>query len=144
MTWGDCLLPAGDEVFVYAMAAYGRGNAEANPRWSVRSALPGCPRDRFVSRDAGPGGGSLRTRSCGSRLVPAGQRPGGGEFRVRVCDERGDSDRWLRRFRLCAAPRRFVEASVRWNGWFAALGRRPIRLEFAAHVHAFYGFELVQ
>ena len=143
MTWGDCLLPVDDEVFVY-YGGYARGHKVERFR-ERQIGLARLPRDRFVSRDAGPEGGMLRTPllqlDASSLLVNAEVA---GELRVRVCDERGmpidgfDSPD-------CAPLRGdSLRHPVRWNRPLAALRRRPIRLEFTARDARLYGFELVQ
>ena len=136
MTWGDCLLPVDDEVFVY-YGGYARGHKVERFR-ERQIGLARLPRDRFVSRDAGPEGGMLRTPllqlDASSLLVNAEVA---GELRVRVCDERGmpidgfDSPD-------CAPLRGdSLRHPVRWNRPLAALRRRPIRLEFTARaMHA--------
>src|SRR5262245_15361880 len=66
MTWADCLVPVGDEVFVY-YGGYARGHKVE--RFTERQiGVARLRQDRYVSRDAGPEGGSLRTPlvSCGT------------------------------------------------------------------------------
>jgi hypothetical protein len=143
MTWGDCLLPAGDEVFVY-YGGYARGHKVERFR-ERQIGLARLPRDRFVSRDAGPEGGTLRTpllRLDASSLQVNAEVAG--ELRVRVCDERGMP---IDSFDTpdCAPLRGDSHGhAVRWKRQFGALVRRPVRLEFAAREARLYGFELVK
>ena len=143
MTWGDCLVPVDDEVFVY-YGGYARGHKVE--RFKERQmGLARLPRDRFVSRDAGPECGTLRTpllRLDASSLVVNAEVTG--ELRVRVCDER---DMPIEGFDTpdCAPLRGdSLRHPIRWNAPLATLRRRPIRLEFAARDARLYGFELVQ
>jgi len=133
----------GDEVFVY-YGGYARGHKVE--RFKERQiGLARLPRDRFVSRDARPEGGTLRTpllRFDASSLRVNAEVAG--ELRVRVCDERGmpidgfDGPD-------CAPLRGDSPGhAVRWKRPLAALGRRPIRLEFTAREARLYGFELVR
>jgi hypothetical protein len=141
MTWGDSLLPVDDEVFVY-YGGYARGHKVE--RFKERQlGLARLPRDRFVSRDAGPEGGTLRTPllvlDSPEVLVNAEVA---GELRVRVCDPQGKP---IEGFDApdCAPIRgNSLRHPVRWNRPLAALGRRPIRLEFTARDARLYGFEL--
>lgn len=143
MSWGDCLVPVDDEVFVY-YGGYPRGHKVE--RFKERQiGLARLPRDRFVSRDAGPEGGTLRTPllqlDASSLLVNADVA---GELRMRVSDERGEPIDGFDASDCEPLRGDSLRHAVRWNAPLATLRRKPIRLEFAARGARLYGFELVQ
>ena len=89
MTWGDCLLPVGDEVFIY-YGGYARGHKVE--RFTERQiGLARLARDRYVSRDAGVDGGVLRTPvvSIGEASELRINAEAAGELRVRMLDAGG-------------------------------------------------------
>ena len=66
MTWGDCQLPVGDEIFIY-LGGYRRGH-KINRFQERQIGLARMMRDRYVSRSAGAKEGMIRTRA---RLLEA-------------------------------------------------------------------------
>src|SRR5207244_9385104 len=99
-------------------------------------------RDRFVSRDAGPAGGSLRTPPIlldGEKLsVNADVK---GELHIRVLDETGAA---IPGFDASAPIHGDSLAhEIRWNQSLAALKAKPLRLEFLMRDARLYVFELV-
>jgi hypothetical protein len=142
MTWGDCLLPVGDEVFIY-YGGYARGHKVE--RYKERQiGFARMQRDRFVSRDAGSNGGSLRTPTIvverEKLTVNANVK---GELRVRLLDENGAA---LIGFDAgdCAPVRGDSLAHpIQWKGGqsLKALQGKSVRLEFLLQDARLYGFE---
>jgi hypothetical protein len=99
MTWGDCLLPVDDEVYVY-YGGYARGHKVE--RFTERQiGLARLRRDRFVSRDAKEEGGWLRTPlvslgGASELTINAEVDKVNGEIRARVLDAAGRAARGLR------------------------------------------------
>ena len=60
MTWVDCQLPVGDDVFLY-YGGYARGH-KIEPTTERQIGLVRLKRDRYVSRDAGDTEGLIRTK----------------------------------------------------------------------------------
>lgn len=142
MTWGDCLLPVGDEAFIY-YGGYARGH-KVNRFTERHLGLARMPRDRYVARQAGPAGGWLRTPPVvldGSALLVNADIAG--ELRVRVVDPDG---RPIHGFDAadCSPLRGDALAhTVTWLGAFGSLAGRPVRLDFLLQDARLYGFELV-
>jgi hypothetical protein len=87
-------IDVGDEVWLYYCGTnYTHGAALADPRYKCAIGLATWKRDRFVSADAGPGGGTLTTvpvRFDGSHLeINAAATAPGGSVIVEILDEGG-------------------------------------------------------
>ena len=138
MAWvGDCVT-VGDEEFVY-FCGYSAGHKVGDRA----NGLARLRKDGFVSRDAGPDGGSLSTRLL--NLQGAGLSVNAridGEMQVRLLDENGAP---LPGFDGTESGRirgDSVAHRVEFDEPLAALGGRPARLEFAVKDAQLYGFEL--
>jgi len=127
--WLDVQLPVGDEVYLYC-GGYKFGHKM--DRWEGRQiGLTRMPRDRYVSRDAGPGGGRLVTRPVilmGGRLTVNANVEG--QLRVRLL---GDDGEPIPGFD--AADCRPVEGDsldhpIQWKGSRSTLAGRAVRIEF--------------
>lgn len=141
MVWGDCQLPVGDELYVY-YGGYARGHKVE--RFKERQiGLARMKLDRYVSRDAGAGGGSLRTPPFawnGLNLTVNAQV--GGELRARLLDKSGaplpgfgDTDCQPVKGDSLAHP-------LKWRMPLASLQGSPVQLEFLLSDARLYGFEL--
>ncbi len=139
MAWiGDCIT-AGDQEYIY-YGGYEKGHKVGKRTLGVAT----LRKDGFVSRDAGPEGGSLRTRLFvlkGKRLTVNAKVDG--ELRVRVLDPSGLPIRGL--FRKDCTPIRgdSVSHNVRFKGSLAPHQGKPVRLEFTLRDAQLYGFELL-
>jgi hypothetical protein len=134
MTWGDCLLPVDDEVFIY-YGGYARGHKVE--RFKERQlGFARMQRDRFVSRDAASEGGTLRTPPLlldGSKLTLNANIKG--ELRVRLLDGTNVAE---------SAPLHgdSLAHEVQWNSSPQFKGK-PVQLEFVVNDARLYGFELI-
>ena len=140
--WGDCQLDVGDETYMY-YGGYRYGH-KMDPQYGRQIGLVRMPRDRYVSRDAGPEGGTLVT----APLVLAGERMTinakiDGELRVQLRDREGNPIAGF-----AAADCRPIHGDslahpVEWTGSLAALHDKHVRIEFFLKDGRMYGFELV-
>jgi hypothetical protein len=142
MTWGDCLLPVGEEVFIY-YGGYARGHKVE--RFTERQiGLARLKQDRYVSRDAGADGGSLRTPLVyfGEASDLAVNAEVAGELRIRVLDAAGAP---IPGFDAAdCAPLRgdSLRHRVEWKRPLRSLKAQPVQLEFVLRDGRLYGFEL--
>ena len=134
MTWGDCLLPVEDDVFIY-YGGYARGHKVE--RFKERQlGFARMQRDRFVSRDAGSEGGTLRTPPLlleGAKLTLNASIKG--DLRVRLLDGASAVE---------SAPLKgdSLAHEVQWNSSLQLKGK-PVQLEFVLTDARLYGFELI-
>jgi hypothetical protein len=140
--WLDFQLPVGDEVYLY-YGGYKYGHKM--DRWEGRQiGLVKMVRDRYVSRDAGPQGGTLRTPT----VILAGKAITvnavvKGELRVRLLN---DSGRPIRGFDAhdCDPLRGDLRTHpVRWKAPLSDLEDKPVQVEFLLRDARLYGFELM-
>jgi hypothetical protein len=129
----DCVT-VGDTEFIYyhGVEADRRGLGLAKLR-----------RNGFVSRDAGPAGGVLRTRLFvfEGNAVAVNARIAG-EMKVRILDESGLPVLGFAN-RDCEPLRGdLMDQPVRWKGAMASLQGRTVRLEFSLNDAQLYGFEI--
>jgi len=141
--WLDWQLPVGDEVYIY-YGGYKYGHKM--DRWEGRQiGLVTMHRDRYVSRDAGSEGGTLRTPPVilrGSKMTV--NAAVSGRLRVRLLDKSGKlipgfdaDDCQLIHGDSLAHP-------VRWKAGLSTLHDRPIMIEFILRDVQLYAFDLVQ
>ncbi len=140
--WIDEQVPVGDEVWLY-YGGYQRGH-KVNRFEERQIGLVKMKRDRYVAREAGPSGGSIKTPlvilDANAMTLNADSRDG--EVRVQVLSPEG---RPLPGFavRDCAAIRADVLAApVRWARPLAEVAGRPVQLEFFLENARLFGFEL--
>ncbi len=141
MTWADCQLLVGDEIYIY-YGGYSWGHKWE--RFTQRQiGLARMPLDRYVSRDAGEERGTLLTPliTLDSSKMTVNAKVDGG-LQVRILDEldkpipgfdwtdckviKGDSIRHL----------------VQWKKSLSTLKGKSIKLEFAMRNTQVYGFIL--
>jgi hypothetical protein len=141
MTWGDRLLPVGNEVFLY-YGGYARGHKVE--RFKERQiGLARFPRDRYIARVAGREVGLLRTKSVaarGSKLkVNADVR---GELRMRVLDANGVTVPGFDFADCTPIHGSSIEHEIVWRKGFASLSDKPVQLEFQLKDAHLYGLEV--
>ena len=140
MSWIDCQLPVGNEVYLY-YGGYARGHKVE--RFTERQiGLVRLARDRYVAREANETPGVLRTPPVvlnGDTLtLNADARAG--EVRVRLLGEDG---RPLPGFEESApVTSDSLAAPVRWKQPLSSLQGRPTRLEFTLRNARLFAFDL--
>ncbi len=142
MTWGDCQVVVGDETFVY-YGGYARGHKVERFR-ERQIGLARMPRDRYVAREAGKEGGTLRTVAV--TLPPGAEMTVNakvsGEVRVRVLDAQGRPIPGYDLAECAAVAGDSIRHPVRWKEPLERLAGRPVRLEFHLEEARLYGFDL--
>lgn len=138
MAWLSGAVPVGDELFLY-YGGYARGH-KVEPARERQIGLARMPRDRYLSRSAGPAEALLLTPPVlleGDRItVNAAVR---GSLRLRLRDAAG---RPLEGFTAEALRGDSLAHGVRWPGVLTALRGRPVRLELRLADADLYGFDL--
>ena len=138
-TWVSDCVTAGDREYIY-FGAYSGGHKVHSDRTLGLATLR---RDGFVSRDAGPSGGRLLTRTltlgAGQITVNANVR---GELQVRVLDEHNQPLPGFDWPDMQPLKGDAVAHPLRWRGSSASLQDRLLRLEFRLHDADLYAFEL--
>src|SRR5262245_35014656 len=128
MAWMSGAIPVGDELFLY-YGGYARGH-KVEPQKERQIGLARMKRDRYAARRAGPAGGTLITPVVtldAARLtVNAAVR---GELRVRLLDPQGAALRSFDGKDGALIHGDSLAHPARWNGDFASLRGRPLRLE---------------
>ena len=141
MTWGDCLLPVDDEVFIY-YGGYARGHKIE--RFKERQiGLARMKRDRFVSRRAGRDG-MLRTPPV---LIAAASKMTvnadiAGELRVRVLDAGGAPVAGFDAADCGPMRGDSLAHEIRWRQPIASLHEKPVQFEFQLTDVRLYGLEI--
>ena len=138
--WMDYQLPVGDEVFIY-YAGYKNGH-KVNPTEERQIGVVRMPRDRYLSRDAGPEGGKLITVPVvlgGGRLtVNANVK---GELRVRLLDPDGLPIPGCDLSECPPIRGDGVALPVTCKGSLGNLKGRPVRIEFQMNDVQLYAFD---
>ena len=140
MTWGDCLLPVDDEVFIY-YGGYARGHKVERLK-DRQIGFARLKRDRFVARQGGKAA-ALPNAAGLARRVKAECK----------CPCHGRASRAAgRAFRASSTNFDFTDCTpihgdnlthaVRWKGELATLRDRPVQIEFALDDVKLYAFEL--
>ena len=142
MSWADCQVPVGDEVFIY-YGGYERGHK--TERFKERQiGLVRMPRDRYVSRDAGDAVGTLRTPllklKAARMTLNANARLG--EIRVAVLDAAGKPFSGFRAEDCRPITGDSLTAPVRWKQPLGKLKGQLLRLEFQVRRAGLFSFEL--
>lgn len=129
MSWIDCQLPVGDQVYLY-YAGYARGHKIE--RFTERQiGLVRLPRDRYVARVAGPEAGTMRTplmRIDGDRLT-LNVDARGGEVRARLLTSDGRPVRGFGFEECLPITGDSLDAGVTWKGKKKLPKNQPVRLE---------------
>jgi hypothetical protein len=144
MTWGDCLLPVDDEVFVY-YGGYARGHkvAAATER---QIGLARMKRDRYVALVPAKLEGTLRTRWFlvpGDRLT-INARTMDGDVRVRLLDRDGRPLSDLGEPEARPITGDVLAAEVQWRKPLAALRGKPVCLEIVARQADLFGLAFTE
>lgn len=140
--WLDWQLPVGDDVYIY-YGGYKYGHKM--DRWEGRQiGLVKMLRDRYVSRDAGSDGGTLRTPLVilsGSKMTV--NAAVSGQLRIRLLDDSGKpipgfdaDDRQPIQGDSLAHP-------VQWKSVLSTLHNKPVVIEFNLHDAQLCAFDLV-
>jgi hypothetical protein len=150
MAWIGCVVPVGDEYFVY-YGGYKQGH-KIEPLKERQIGLARMPRDRFVSRDAEDGlNGSLKTVALrlpgDASWLTINANSSNGEIRARVSDASGgqalpDYD-WVDCRPVIGNG---LELPVEWrsvNKLPSGGDDAPVQLEFQLKNAALYGFRIV-
>ncbi|HJT76367.1 MAG TPA: hypothetical protein VJ739_04120, partial [Gemmataceae bacterium] len=142
MSWADCQLPVGDEVYIY-YAGYARGHKVE--RFTERQlGLVRIPRDRYVAWEAGDAEGTLRTplltlHGTGLSLnVDAHE----GVVRAQVVDREGKP---IPGFTFADGEpirRDALDAALRWAKPLSALQGQPVRLELTLRRARLFGLDV--
>lgn len=141
MTWADCQLPVGDEIYIY-YGGYAWGHKWE--RFTQRQiGLARIPLDRYVSRDAWEERGTLLTPiiTIDSSKMTVNAKVNGG-LQIRILDE---SDKPIPGFDWtdCKVIQGdSIRHHVQWKKSLSTLIGKPIRLEFAMRNAQVYGFAL--
>lgn len=141
MSWIDCQLPVGDELFLY-YGGYARGHKVE--RFTERQiGLARMPRDRYVARRAGSDVGTLRTPPLLLDLpeltVNATIKD---ELRVRVLDGNGQPVAGYDWSDCAPINGDAIGHPVRWSKSSEELRGQSVQLEFTLRHGELYGFEL--
>ena len=136
--WIDEQLPVGDEVYLY-YGGYKWGHK--HNRFAERQiGLVKMPRDRYVAREAGQAGGTLRTPLVllnGTALTVNAQISG--ELTVRLVDSQGQP---LPGFDWVGLEGDSVNHAIRFAGQLTSLAKQPLRIEFEFREAQLFGFGL--
>ncbi len=140
MTWVDCQLPVGDEVYLY-YGGYKRGHKVE--RFTERQiGLARTPIDRYVARTAGGAIGSLRThpiRFSGKRLQVNARIEGA--LQVAILDVEGRELPGYERTSCAALRGDSVRHIIRWKKAGNTLEGKPVRLQFTLSDARLFAFE---
>ncbi len=141
MTWIDCQVPVGPEIFFY-FGGYKRGHKIE--RWTERQiGLARMPRDRYVSRAADQEGGRLTTPLVlleGNFLtVNAAVK---GELRVRVLDAQSNAIRGFDFADCKPVQGDSLRSPIQWKRSVDELKQQPVSLQFELRDARIYAFEL--
>jgi hypothetical protein len=142
MSWIDCQLPVGDEVYLY-YGGYARGHKIE--RFTERQiGLVRIPRDRYVAREAGSEEGTLTTPvvilDANAMTLNADAR--GCEIVVQITDGSGGP---IPGFTFAACEpitANSVSAPVKWKRTLGTLRGKPVRVEFRLRRAKVYAFDL--
>jgi hypothetical protein len=130
MSWIDCQLPVGDEVYLY-YGGYKQGHKV--DRFTERQiGLVRMRRDRYVAREAGPEPGTLRTPllTLGGRRITLNADAAGGEIRAQLLDREGKPIPGFT-FEDCRPiSADTLDAALEWKRRLGRLNGAPVRLEF--------------
>ena len=138
MSWGDAQIITEKETLIY-YGGYKRGH-KVNRTKERQLGLARMPRDRYVSRLAGPNVGRLLTKplvlKARSLTVNANVR---GEGRVRLLDSKRkplDGFGWIE-FKGDS-----IEHTIQWNSGLASVSGTVVHLEFQLRDSQLFGFDL--
>lgn len=133
MAWIDEQLPVNNEVYLY-YGGYARGH-KINRFEERQIGLLRIKRDRYVARQAGADGGSLRTPPVvieGDTVTLNVDASNGGEVRVQLLDEKGNVIPGFAFDDCRTIGEDAVEAPVQWKGQASAIRNKPVRIDIMA------------
>jgi hypothetical protein len=139
--WLDYQLPVGDRIYIY-YGGYKYGHKM--DRWEGRQiGLVTMLRDRYVAREAGPDGGTLRTPlvilSAGEMTVNARVR---GELRARLLDTAGEPIPGYDADDCRPVTGDGLALRIEWNAPLPDLPRTPVQVEFVMRDAQLFAFHL--
>lgn len=140
--WIDDQVPVGDEVFLY-YGGYKSGH-KVNRFEERQIGLVKMKRDRYVAREAGASGGSLRTPllKLSGDAITLNADATGGEVLVQVLDAAGKPVRGFTRKDCRRITGDSLSAAVQWKKPLRELQGRPVRLEFFLRNARLFAFDL--
>ncbi len=135
--WMDCQVPVGDQVYIY-YAGYKNGH-KVKPYEERQIGMVRMLRDRYVSRDAGPEGGTLITRPVvsGDVKMTVNARING-DLCVRLLDRDGKAIPGFE----ATVHGDGVALPVEWKQSLDNVKNKPVRIEFMMQDAQLYGFTL--
>jgi hypothetical protein len=141
MTWGDCLLPVGDEVFCY-YGGYARGHKVE--RFKERQiGFARMKRDRFVVRVADEKGGTLRTPVLtvdGPAMTVNANVTG--ELRVALLDPSAKPIDGFSANDCTPLRGDSVDHKLQWKRPLSELRGKPAQIEFSLRDARLFAFEV--
>jgi hypothetical protein len=129
MSWIDCQLPVGDEVYLY-YGGYKQGHKVE--RFTERQiGLVRMKRDRYVAREAGAEEGLLRTPlvTLGDSRLTLNAAATRGEIRAQLLDAEGKPLPGFTHADCRPVTGDSLDAPLRWRRPLRELRGRPVRLE---------------
>jgi len=144
MTWGDCQIIVGDQVYIY----YGgyRWGHKADMATERQIGLARMPRDRYVALTAGKTEGLVRTRlaklKAGQMTVNARVSVPGGQLRVRLLDAAAKPYAGFDWGDAAPVWGDRVNHPIAWKGTLADLRDKPVQFEFKLAEADLYSFDL--
>lgn len=142
MSWIDCQLPVGEEVYLY-YGGYARGH-KVNRFQERQIGMLRMRRDRYVAREAGKTPGLLRTPPIvveGTDMT-LNVDADDGQVRVRILSVDGSPVKGFDFADCRAISTDSLEAPVQWQRRLPELNSQPVRLEFSLKNAQLFGFSL--
>jgi len=142
MTWASSCAQVGNELLIY-YGGYARGH-KIEPGKERQIGLARMPTDRYVSRDAGPNGGTLLTQPFelkGRTLTVNADIQG--EMRVRILSESGKPIRGYGWSDCRTIRGDSLVHKVSWAGRLSGLPEGRVQLEFQLQDAKLYAFDVI-
>ncbi len=141
--WIDEQVLVGDDAYLY-YAGYQRGH-KVNRFEERQIGLLRMKRDRYVAREAGPGGGSFRTPllMLDAASMTLNLEAPSGEVAVQILDRRGKPLRGFTRRDCRPVSGDTVAAPVQWRRPLKTLKGEVLRLEFFMTDARLFAFDLL-
>jgi hypothetical protein len=143
MAWVSTTVPVGDEIYLY-YAGYRWGHKFRRSE-DRQIGLVKTKRDRYVARQAGPGGGKIMTPKLkldANALALNADVASGGEIRVQVCDDSGKPLPGFSFADCTPITGDSLSAPVTWKQPLSSVKGNPLRLEFSLRDARLFSFEL--
>lgn len=139
--WVSSAVPVGDEIYLY-YAGYRWGH-KYQRSLDRQVGLVKTKRDRYVARQAGREGGSLKTRllTLDADALTLNANAENGEIRVQITDAAGQPIAGFTFADCRAITSDSLAAPVEWTGDLKSLRGRAIRLEFSLKNASLFAFE---